>query len=129
MKKILGIILLLSIPLFGQVTNKYAVYDSAAVTSGAVESPVNGSVPIAILLAQGIADSVTIEGTADGTNWFWIQSAAAKYTAGGDSSMNAGIVFDPDKMIPFWKYRFTLDDTISTSGGDSFIVPFGRVYK
>ena len=127
MKKII-LFLFLSLPLFGQVTNKYAVYDSASAVSAAVEAP-TGSVPIAFLIEQSIADTVTIEGSADGSTWFWIQSAGAKYIASGDSSMNAGIVFDPDKMIPFWKYRFTLDETIVTSGGDSFIVPFGRVYK
>lgn len=127
MKKII-LFLFLSVPLFGQVTNKYAVYDSASAVSAAVEAP-TGSVPIAFLIDQNIADTITVEGTHDGTTWYWIQSAGAKVITSGDSSMNAGIVFDPDKMIPFWKYRFTIDETIVTSGGDSFIVPFGRVYK
>ena len=131
MKKILGIILLLSVPLFGQVSgNKTASIDSNAVRSASVETPGIGMVPLGILVGQGVTDTVSIEGSWDETTWYWLQEDDSRYYAGADSSANAGFGFKPVVMsLPFQYYRFTFQDTVTTSGGASFIVPFGRLFN
>ena len=124
MKKIFVVLFLFfTCSLFAQEVQWNGSYDSVAVDSGStvsdvVTTPTRGGLgmaPAGVAIESGIADSVYIEGSYDGSKFFVINYDGAVYYAVGDSTQNMGLSFKVGAMANVYSYyRFNLNTAVDS---------------